>query len=76
MEFVLLETKKPACPLGDVDDVTLGSPAVFNLITLMTDPVSKAKRSVAFRPLFTKGLALKEKPPYTHVVRIRGLKPV
>jgi hypothetical protein len=35
--------KKPACPSGDVDDVTLGSPAVFHSIALMTDSVSSAK---------------------------------
>jgi hypothetical protein len=65
-QFVLLETKKPACPLGDIDDVTLGSPAVFYSIALMTDPVTSAKQKTrGFPPPFHKGFGLEKESPLT-----------
>lgn len=53
------ENVKADLPIGDLDDVTLGSPAVFLGERRVVDPTLKVERSAAFRPLFTEGLALK-----------------
>jgi len=53
------ENEKTGLHMGDIDDVTLGSPAVFLGERRVVDPTLKVERSAAFRPLFTEGLALK-----------------
>jgi hypothetical protein len=52
------EWKKPNCPIGDLEDVTLGSPAVLPNRALQTRV--EQIRPVAFRPHLTVGLALSD----------------